>query len=140
MLAMMKLLIPDGIHDADGYIKPWIYSHAVWDVKTMVDEDSEDYYEIQYKGTISLRLHEVFLVNNIRGCIYKNVPEILSILIFIQITLFVIGLLMVTLLRLMISMGNIEKVQPCSLIMLCMRMEMLWSSSLMVHILMMSYG
>lgn len=95
MLAMMKLLVPDGIHDADNYIKPWVYTHAIWDVRAMVDEDNPNYYEIQYKGMLSLRLHEIFLVNNIRGYIYKNVPEILSVLIFIQITLFVIGLVTV---------------------------------------------
>lgn len=95
MLAMMKLLVPDDINDADGYIKPWIYSHAVWDVKAMVDEDSENYYEVQYKGTMSLRLHEIFLVGNIRGYIYKHVPMILTVLILVQIALFVIGLLMI---------------------------------------------
>ena len=95
MLAMMKLLIPDNIEEADDYIKPWIYTYAIHDVRAMVDEDNEAYYEIQYKGLLSLRLHEVFLVNNIRGSIYRHVPMILSILIFIQIMLFVIGLLIV---------------------------------------------
>lgn len=95
MLAMMKLLVPDGIHDADNYIKPWIYCHAIWDVRAMVDEDNENYYEIQYKGMQSLRLHEILLVGNIHGYIYKHVPMILTVLILAQIALFIIGLLMV---------------------------------------------
>ena len=95
MLAMMKLLVPDGINDADNYIKPWIYCHAIYDVRAMVDEDNENYYEIQYKGMQSLRLHEIFLVGNIHGYIYKHVPTILTVLILAQISLFIVGLLMV---------------------------------------------
>lgn len=95
MLTMMNLLIPDDIADADNYITPWIYSYAIHDVRAMVDEDNENYYEIQYKGMLSLRLHEIFLVGNIRGYIYKHVPMILTVLIIVQIALFVIGLLMV---------------------------------------------
>lgn len=95
MLAMMELLIPDNIDNANDYIRPWIYSFAIHDVRAMVDEDSKNYYEIQYKGMLSLRLHEVYLIGNIRGYIYKHVPMILTVLILLQIALFIIGLLMI---------------------------------------------
>lgn len=95
MLAMMELLIPDNIDNANDYIRPWIYSFAIHDVRAMVDEDNENYYEIQYKGMLSLRLHEVYLIGNIRGYIYKHVPMILTVLILLQIALFIIGLLMI---------------------------------------------
>lgn len=86
--AMIELLIPENITEADGYIKPWIYSYAIHDVRNMIADDTEDYYEIQYKCLLMLRLHEVFLVNSIRGFVYRHAFIFVYALIVIQVALF----------------------------------------------------
>lgn len=87
-----KELLPDGVNTSNDYIRPWIYSLAITDVRANVNTELEDYYQIQYCLLMELRLHEPYLLNNDTGWLYDNVKNIVAGIVVLEVLLLSLGI------------------------------------------------
>jgi hypothetical protein len=89
---LYEALLPADLTLCNSYIRPYIYTNAIYDIQAFVNTKSDNYYEIQYNMLSDLRLHEVYLYRNVYKFIYCNVNRIIGILIWIIAILFSTGI------------------------------------------------
>lgn len=70
-------LLPDNINKANEYVRPYIYTHACYDVIHANVVDTEDYWEIEATYLREKSLHEILTVRNNIGFVYKYMNYII---------------------------------------------------------------
>lgn len=85
-------LLPDEVNSENDFIRPWIYTWAISDVRANVNPELEDYYMIQYGLLMELRLHEPYLLDNDIGWLYNNIKDIVSWIFVFEALLLSLGI------------------------------------------------
>jgi hypothetical protein len=70
---------------------PFIYTNTINDVRTLVNKNCENYYEIEYKLMLDLSLHQPYLNNNFKLMLYRDITKITFYLTVVLIFLLALG-------------------------------------------------
>lgn len=80
-LQVLDDLIPSGLDESNNYIKGWIYSWAIHDVRANLSRDAECYYRVECVMLLKLRLHEPYLYRSFHKTLYSNIGVIVNTII-----------------------------------------------------------
>lgn len=86
-----KQLLPAEVNATNEYLRPWVYTWALSDVRANVNKELDDYYQIQYNLLLELRLHEPYLLNNTIGKLYYNIDTIVTWIVITEVLLLALG-------------------------------------------------